>query len=709
MISLNQIKKIIIFSIVSLMVFPNFASALSISELQAQIATLLNQVQQLQQQLSQKTGQSCFTFNSDMQIGGSGSSVASLQKVLESEGFDIDNNEINSSSFGESTASAVVGFQERYRSEILNPAGLSRGTGYIGARTRAKLNTIGCGTNPVVPTPTQPTPVVAPKPPFNVIIASAIDIDGSAKLDWNNVDGQKFYVYKNKNDGTFQFLAFTTDKFYKDTSGLSKDVKYGYYVTALNIYGESEPSSKVYVGPITTPTLTILSPQNNTTYSVIPSTVRWNVSAPVSPTATFLVELKAVNVSAYSSGQTIFSTTVTRAQAGCSASDECSYPLTSSLHGTQTITVKNLENNVSNSRTFTVTPTVTTPLTITNPSPLPNAEIGTSYKAMLGVSGGPSNVSTNSYNWSVTSGYIPSGLILGASDFGMIISGTPTAGGTYNFTLRASYGSQSGSKNFTLTVNPADVVITSPLTITNPSPLTNAKVGTSYTAMLGVSGGPSNVSTNSYNWSVTSGYIPSGLILGASDFGMVISGTPTAGGTYNFTLRASYGSQSGSKNLTLTVDLATAEVISYPTASLDARVGSQAYSSLITAKVGETIAYRWSSNADSAYSQYYVDPAYTSTSNCGGIIGGGPFTWVANNLNGSTSATVEACQAGRTYSIKYTAVNSQTRGGLSTDSVLTINVPSVTTALNTSSDLNQMANVLTSASAILKNMLNLLR
>lgn len=90
-----------------------------------------------------------------------------------------------------------------------------------------------------------------PDAPFNLTVANAIATDGTVKLYWENVNGEKFYVYKNKNDGGFQFLDVTTNKYYKDTSGLSPDVKYGYYVTAVNGYGESQPSSKVYVYPTT--------------------------------------------------------------------------------------------------------------------------------------------------------------------------------------------------------------------------------------------------------------------------------------------------------------------------------------------------------------------------------------------------------------------------------------------------------------------------
>ncbi len=114
-------------------------------QLQAQITSLLAQIKQLQTQLTELQGKSpnfCHTFNTNLRIDTKGDEVTALQTALTKEGFALGGN----ASFDESVASAVVGFQEKYRDEVLTPASLAHGTGLVGARTRAKLNLLyGCG------------------------------------------------------------------------------------------------------------------------------------------------------------------------------------------------------------------------------------------------------------------------------------------------------------------------------------------------------------------------------------------------------------------------------------------------------------------------------------------------------------------------------------------------------------------------------------
>ncbi len=152
--SLVSVLAVPVSTFASPVVFPpgNVNQSVIVS-LQAQIAALLAQIQQLQSQLAQQQSQPaqfCYTFNTNLRIGDRGRGVDALAKALEKEGFvlpDYAASGIDGSiDFGEFVASAVTEFQEKYRSEILTPNGLRRGTGFVGPATRAKLNALyGCG------------------------------------------------------------------------------------------------------------------------------------------------------------------------------------------------------------------------------------------------------------------------------------------------------------------------------------------------------------------------------------------------------------------------------------------------------------------------------------------------------------------------------------------------------------------------------------
>ncbi len=138
-----------------ILVAPSFVSAVTVDDLQAIIVSLQQQIQQLQSQLSQlQSGGGattsivvpCASFNTNLKLGSTGTDVSSLQTTLEAEGFGISQQEQNQKSFGQSTASAVNNFQEKYKGEILTPLGLNNGTGFVGVATRTKLNKLyRCG------------------------------------------------------------------------------------------------------------------------------------------------------------------------------------------------------------------------------------------------------------------------------------------------------------------------------------------------------------------------------------------------------------------------------------------------------------------------------------------------------------------------------------------------------------------------------------
>ncbi len=72
--------------------------------------------------------------------GSRGADVSLVQKLLVQENVYPEGK--ITGYFGNLTNTAVVRFQEKYTSEVLTPAGLTTGTGFVGAFTRAKMNAL---------------------------------------------------------------------------------------------------------------------------------------------------------------------------------------------------------------------------------------------------------------------------------------------------------------------------------------------------------------------------------------------------------------------------------------------------------------------------------------------------------------------------------------------------------------------------------------
>jgi Putative Ig domain len=158
---------------------------------------------------------------------------------------------------------------------------------------------------------------------------------------------------------------------------------------------------------------------------------------------------------------------------------------------------------------------------IVNPDPsisgaLPAGTVGTPYSATLTAAGG-----TAPLTWSAPSN-LPAGLTFNAKTG--VISGTPTAMGSSNFTAQIV-----DSSDVPYTTKAAETIAISTTIATlsiggNPGAGT---VGAAYSAQLSATGG-----TAPYSFSVISGSLPNGLTLSSTG---AISGTPTAAGTANFT------------------------------------------------------------------------------------------------------------------------------------------------------------------------------
>jgi len=117
-----------------------------VQKLQAQIDSLKKQIAVIlaqQQGAPANQNNSCSQINSDLYFGTSDSSdVECLQEFLKNQGADIYPEGFVTGNFGNLTEQAVIRFQEKYAGDILTPLGISKGTGYVGGKTRAKINQI---------------------------------------------------------------------------------------------------------------------------------------------------------------------------------------------------------------------------------------------------------------------------------------------------------------------------------------------------------------------------------------------------------------------------------------------------------------------------------------------------------------------------------------------------------------------------------------
>jgi len=181
--------------------------------------------------------------------------------------------------------------------------------------------------------------------------------------------------------------------------------------------------------------------------------------------------------------------------------------------GTSNFTAR-VTDNVSATATAALSIVVNAAISITTSS-LPADTVNIAYSQTLAATGG-----TGSLTWSLNAGSLPTGLSLTA---GGVTSGTPTASGTSNFTVKATDSvSASATKALSIVISAAPSITT--------TSLPNGTVNSAYNQTLAATGG-----TTPLTWAISSGSLPAGLSLAASTG--VISGTPTASGTSNFTTR----------------------------------------------------------------------------------------------------------------------------------------------------------------------------
>jgi hypothetical protein len=154
-----------------------------------------------------------------------------------------------------------------------------------------------------------------------------------------------------------------------------------------------------------------------------------------------------------------------------------------------------------------------------NPASLPGGFVGAGYNQSLTVSGG------GNVNLSLSGGALPPGLTFAS---GGQITGTPTAEGTYRFTITATdvLSLCSGSRTYVLTI----AGIGCPTITVNPASLPSGTTGAMYSQTLTASGGAAP-----YSFAVTAGALPNGITLSSAG---ALFGMPTVSGGFNFTVTA---------------------------------------------------------------------------------------------------------------------------------------------------------------------------
>lgn len=113
-----------------------------IETLLAQLKTQLN-ITNVPVNIPDGSQTSCNRFDYNLSFGlRNDNRVICLQEFLKNQGPKVYPEGLVTGNFFSLTKTAVIRFQEKYASEVLTPLGLLRGTGFVGLRTRAKINSL---------------------------------------------------------------------------------------------------------------------------------------------------------------------------------------------------------------------------------------------------------------------------------------------------------------------------------------------------------------------------------------------------------------------------------------------------------------------------------------------------------------------------------------------------------------------------------------
>jgi DNA-binding beta-propeller fold protein YncE len=415
---------------------------------------------------------------------------------------------------------------------------------------------------------------------------------------------------------------------------------FSFTVTAKDT--DNSTGSQTYTLPVNVPALA-LSPAAGSTFTGTAETAFSQTFTAGGGTAPYTYAL-TVNSGSLPTGITM--NTATGALSGTPTSS-----------GAVNFTIRATDSSTGTGEPFSVsgtyTLTVGMPTITVSPTTLANAAFGTAYSQTITAAGGRA-----AYTYAISAGALPAGITLSSAG---ALTGSPTASGSFSFTVTATDSDNfTGRRAYILSVTAPTITIS---TETLPA----ATVGAIYSTTISASGG-----TSPYTYTISAGSLPAGI--GLSSTG-VLTGTPTVGGTFSFTVTATDSSTSpgpyqGTATYTLTVNPATA-TLSFTTIPAEtygnapftvtassASTGTIAYSvvsgpatikastGLVTLTGAGTVTLKASQAATSSYSSATAETTINVAEQPSSTVVSTGATAIAPNQSVTLTAAVSATTAG---------------------------------------------------------------
>ncbi|TAG01978.1 MAG: T9SS C-terminal target domain-containing protein, partial [Cytophagia bacterium] len=206
-------------------------------------------------------------------------------------------------------------------------------------------------------------------------------------------------------------------------------------------------------------------------------------------------------------------------------------------------------------------------------------------------------------------------------------SGTPSASGTFSFTVTATSGICSASQAYSVVICPSSVSF-------SPASLPNVIQGSTYNQTISQS-----TLTGTITWSISAGSLPTGLTLNSTTG--AITGTATGFGNSNFTIQVSNGICSGTQTYGINVTCPTATL---SPSTLPNVIQGASYNQTLT-QTGLIGTLTWSVSIGS------LPTGLTLNSTTGAITG---TATGFGNSNFTTQVSNGTCSGTQTYSINVT-------------------------------------------------------